>query len=144
MPPSDATASAIQQILEEVHARFQNLRDGAPADYIPELAKADPDDFGIVIATTDGRVYEVGQTRKPFTIQSISKPFAYGLALKLLPADHMKAKVGVESSGGSVLIQDRADGFLRAALVSPAPRSSIALSKVAAGTLAATTGPHRG
>ncbi|CAK6700223.1 glutaminase A [Synechococcus sp. CBW1002] len=99
MPHSDATASAIQQILEEVHARFLNLRDGAPADYIPELAKADPDDFGIVIATTDGRVYEVGQTRKLFTIQSISKPFAYGLALKLLSADHMQTKVGVEPSG---------------------------------------------
>lgn len=40
--------------------------------------------------------------------------------------------------GAISLIQDRADGFLRAALVSPAPRSSIALSKVAAGTLAAT------
>lgn len=40
--------------------------------------------------------------------------------------------------GAISLIQDRADGFLRAALVSPAPRASIALSKVAAGTLMAT------
>ncbi|MFM7676946.1 MAG: glutaminase A, partial [Synechococcus sp.] len=95
----EVTSSAIQRILEEVHARYRDLRDGRPADYIPELAKADPDDFGIVIATTDGRLYEVGDTGKAFTIQSISKPFAYGLALKLLSADHMQAKVGVEPSG---------------------------------------------
>ena len=52
------------------------------ATYIPELAKADPDWFGICLATTDGHVYEVGDTRQPFTIQSISKPFVYGLALE--------------------------------------------------------------
>ena len=92
-------SSAIQQIMEDVHARFRDLRDGRPADYIPELAKANPDDFGIVIATTDGRLYEVGDTAKDFTIQSISKPFAFGLALKLLSSDHMLAKVGVEPSG---------------------------------------------
>ncbi|MFY8149746.1 MAG: glutaminase A [Prochlorococcaceae cyanobacterium] len=99
MGSSEVTASTIQRILEEVHACYQDLREGEPADYIPELAKADPDDFGIVIATTDGRLYEVGDTGKAFTIQSISKPFAYGLALKLLSADHMQAKVGVEPSG---------------------------------------------
>ncbi|AII43962.1 hypothetical protein KR100_11400 [Synechococcus sp. KORDI-100] len=49
-------SSAIQQILEDVYARFRDLREGRPADYIPELAKANPDDFGIVIATTDGRL----------------------------------------------------------------------------------------
>ena len=92
-------SSSIQQILEDVYARFRDLREGRPADYIPELAKANPDDFGIVIATTDGRLYEVGDTAKDFTIQSISKPFAFGLALKLLSSDHMLAKVGVEPSG---------------------------------------------
>ncbi len=99
MGSSEVTSSAIQRILEEVHARYRDLREGRPADYIPELAKADPEDFGIVIATTDGRLYAVGDTDKAFTIQSISKPFAYGLALKLLSADHMQAKVGVEPSG---------------------------------------------
>ena len=86
-------------IRDSVYARFRDLREGRPADYIPELAKANPDDFGIVIATTDGRLYEVGDTAKDFTIQSISKPFAFGLALKLLSSDHMLAKVGVEPSG---------------------------------------------
>ncbi len=92
-------ANVIQDLIEELHGRFASLNDGAPADYIPELAKAQASDFGIAIATVDGRLYEVGDTRKPFTIQSISKPFVYGLALKLLSPEHMVNKVGVEPSG---------------------------------------------
>lgn len=96
-----STADVIQGLLADLHRRYSLLEDGAPADYIPELAKANPSDFGISITTVDGRIYEVGDTRKTFTIQSISKPFAYGLALKLFSDEHMATKVGVEPSGDS-------------------------------------------
>lgn len=86
-------------LLQELHDRLSHCREGAVADYIPELAKADPHDFGIVVAMADGRIYAVGDTEKPFTIQSISKPFAYGLALQALSVEHMQRKVGVEPSG---------------------------------------------
>ena len=69
------------------------------ADYIPELAKANPEDFGIVLATADGRVYAVGDCETTFTIQSISKPFMYGLALRQLSPAYLAKKVGVEPSG---------------------------------------------
>ena len=65
------------------------------ADYIPELTKANPEDFAIVLATADGRVYAVGDWEKTFTIQSISKPFMYVLALSLLSPSFMEKKVGV-------------------------------------------------
>lgn len=94
-----STADVVQGLLTDLHCRYSLLEDGTPADYIPELAKANPADFGIAISTVDGRIYEVGDTRKSFTIQSISKPFAYGLALKLFSDDHMTSKVGVEPSG---------------------------------------------
>jgi glutaminase len=55
--------------------------------------------FGIVIATSGGRIYEIGDTRKEFTIQSISKPFIYALALKTLSFDFMASKIDVEPSG---------------------------------------------
>ena len=97
--PAATQASAIQELLQELHQRLAGCRDGAVADYIPELAKACPDDFGIVVAMADGRIYAVGDTDKPFTIQSISKPFAYGLALQRLSVEHMQRKVGVEPSG---------------------------------------------
>lgn len=86
-------------LLQELHDRLSQCDDGVVADYIPELAKADPSDFGIVVAMADGRIYEIGDTDKPFTIQSISKPFVYGLALQELSHEHMQRKVGVEPSG---------------------------------------------
>jgi glutaminase len=94
-----ATTSPIQRYLERVHAAFLPERGGAVADYIPELARADPDAFGICIASADGHVYEVGDTRVPFTIQSMSKPFTYGLALEDRGLAAVLEKVGVEPSG---------------------------------------------
>ncbi len=91
--------SPIQSYLERLHARHDRLRTGEVATYIPELGKADPEWFGICLATTDGQVYEVGDSRQPFTIQSISKPITYGLALEDQGYEAVLAKVGVEPSG---------------------------------------------
>jgi len=91
--------SPIQSCLERLHARHAGLTDGAGATYIPELAKANPEWFGICVATTDGHIYEVGDSRELFTIQSISKPFTYGLALEDRGPDAVLAKIGVEPTG---------------------------------------------
>ncbi len=94
-----ATQSPIQQYLDALHARLKSLDDGKVATYIPELARADPRRFGICIATVDGHVYEVGDTRHEFTIQSISKAITYGLALEDNGVAAVLAKVDVEPSG---------------------------------------------
>ncbi len=91
--------SPIEAYLQRLHARFRDLGDGAVADYIPELSNADPRWFGIALATLDGHVYEVGDSSIPFTIQSISKPFVYGLALEDRGKPAVLAKVGVEPTG---------------------------------------------
>ncbi|MGV3633922.1 MAG: glutaminase A [Pseudorhodoplanes sp.] len=85
--------------LEEAYARYRDDFSGAVANYIPELSKADPAKFGVAVATIDGHVYEVGDSAFPFTIQSVSKAFVFGLALELLGADHVESFVGVEPSG---------------------------------------------
>jgi glutaminase len=92
-------SSPIQALLDSLHARYADFRDGEVAAYIPELAKADPDSFGICLATADGFVYESGDSRHEFTLQSISKPFVYGLALDDHGVSQMFTKVGVEPSG---------------------------------------------
>jgi glutaminase len=79
LPGEGIGSEVIQQVLEQLHRELSDCREGAVAEYIPELAKADPEDFGIVIATVDGRIYSIGDWDKTFTIQSISKPFMYGL-----------------------------------------------------------------
>ncbi len=97
--PPLPVSSPIQDYLERLHRRLCSVNDGQVAAYIPELAKADPRLFGIAIATVDGRVYEVGGTRERFTIQSISKPLVYGVALKDRGLDAVRRTVGVEPTG---------------------------------------------
>jgi glutaminase len=69
------------------------------ADYIPELARADPELFGLAVSTVDGTVYVAGEADTPFTIQSISKPFLYALALEGHGVDEVLRHVDVEPSG---------------------------------------------
>jgi len=94
-----AELSPIQSRLEELHRRYRSCHEGEVATYIPELARADPEWFAICVATTDGFVYEVGDASQPFTIQSISKPFVYGLALEDHGSETLLTRVGVEPSG---------------------------------------------
>jgi glutaminase len=94
-----ALKSPLLRFLDACHADFLAETGGKVADYIPELGKADPDHFGISLATIDGHVYEVGDSRLPFTIQSISKPFVFALALDTLGAAQVESEIGVEPSG---------------------------------------------
>jgi glutaminase len=91
--------SPIQAYLERLHQQFAGIDSGQVANYIPELGKADPAWFGIVVATIDGHVYEVGTTRQLFTIQSVSKPLVYGAALEDCGAARVAQAIGVEPSG---------------------------------------------
>jgi glutaminase len=94
-----ASKPPLLRFLATCHADFSAVTGGAVANYIPELGKADPDHFGISLATLDGHVYEVGDSRIPFTIQSMSKPFVFALALDTLGAARVEKAIGVEPSG---------------------------------------------
>src|ERR1700738_3389587 len=106
-PPSPSASTTawtrskppLLRFLNACHANFAAETSGAVADYIPELGKADPAHFGISLATLDGHVYEVGDSRIPFTIQSMSKPFVFALALDTLGAARVESAIGVEPSG---------------------------------------------
>lgn len=101
LAPSTALAghpvnSALETVLDEVRKRDLP---GAVADYIPQLAKADPERFGIATVSIAGHSYGGGDHRYPFTIQSISKPFVYALALQQLGIEAVCERIGVEPSG---------------------------------------------
>jgi len=89
----------IQKVLNDFHAQYKNLSSGHLADYIPELAKANPDHFGLAVVTVDGKIYQAGDCGENFTLQSASKPFVYGLALEEIGKVKMLSKVGVEPTG---------------------------------------------
>ena len=95
----DMTEDPIVAYLQDLLEQHRGNVDGAVATYIPELAKADPTQFAICLVTVEGAVYEVGDARQQFTIQSISKPFTYGLILDELGAEAVEARIGVEPTG---------------------------------------------
>ena len=90
-----------QEVLESICRDVQSLAGlGKQADYIPALAKVNPDQFGICIHSIHGDVYSEGDADVPFSIQSISKVFSLAIALNLL-GDDLWERVGKEPSGTS-------------------------------------------
>lgn len=91
----DPVRHALESVLDDVRDRT----DGAVADYIPELAKVDPDRLGAALASTHGIVHEAGDVEAEFTIQSVSKPFVFALAVDALGLAEVTKHVDLEPSG---------------------------------------------
>ncbi|HSP29919.1 MAG TPA: glutaminase A [Ilumatobacteraceae bacterium] len=89
----------IRDALAVVVERFRSDESGHVATYIPELATVDPDGFGATLVSVHGRVHSAGDSDRPFTIQSVSKPFVYALAVSELGLDEVALHVGFEPSG---------------------------------------------
>jgi glutaminase len=89
----------LQDVLGDVHRRTASDQSGQLADYIPELSRANPEAFGLAIATVWGDLFTAGDAQVPFTIQSVSKAFTYCLAIELVGTDAVLQRVGVEPSG---------------------------------------------
>lgn len=87
------------QILENIHqAILPYSKEGKQADYIPELAKVNPDQFGMCIHTIYGEIAAIEQADTRFSIQSISKVFALAMCLSI-KGDDLWKRVGKEPSG---------------------------------------------
>jgi glutaminase len=90
-----------QKLLENIYNEVNNKPNkGELATYIPELARINPDKFGISLQFLNGNTYQVGDAQEKFSIQSIAKVFAFSLAISLVGKDIFK-RVGVEPSGNS-------------------------------------------
>jgi glutaminase len=94
------SAQVLNRAVQEAYDKFKNVKDGANADYIPELAKVPSELFGVVIVTARGDVYAAGDVDYAFTIQSISKPFTAALVMQEQGSAQVIAdKIGVEPTG---------------------------------------------
>jgi glutaminase len=88
-----------QKVLEEIYEELQPLKnEGKVADYIPALAKVDPDQFAMTLTLFDGSIYSIGCSGSKFSIQSISKVFTFTKALNLY-STILYNRVGKEPSG---------------------------------------------
>ena len=99
---STGSLPARQEVLalvETAYAKFRNERAGQVADYIPALAEADAASFGICVANTRGETFALGDAELPFSIQSVSKPFAFALVCDALGAEEAANRLGVDATG---------------------------------------------
>jgi glutaminase len=89
----------VQSALDAAYAKYKNLKEGKNADYIPALAKVDPDLFGIAIVTVDGKSYTAGDIKSEVSIQSISKVFTLANVLQESGAAAVRDTIGVDATG---------------------------------------------
>lgn len=97
-PPAERP-KPLHLALNSVFERVRSLKDGEVASYIPELALENPDQLGIALASVRGTTHKMGDSDTEFTIQSVSKPFAFALALEQLGLAEVTTHVGLEPSG---------------------------------------------
>jgi glutaminase len=98
-PAVQQSTDDIQGVINAAYERYKTLREGKNADYIPVLAKVDPNIFGIVLITPDGQVYAAGDTSSRVSIQSISKVFTFARVLEDSGEAAVRKRVGVDPTG---------------------------------------------
>jgi len=93
------TPGEIDAALHEAFEEFKELKEGRNADYIQELARVDPNIFGIAAVTTDGRIHTQGDFNSRVSIQSVSKVFTMSRVLEELGPQAVEDKIGVDATG---------------------------------------------
>ncbi|MFM2070681.1 MAG: hypothetical protein RLZZ623_944 [Actinomycetota bacterium] len=89
----------VQELIDDAYGRFLPVTDGATSTVYPALERADPDQFGICVVGSGGAIFEVGDTRVPFTIMSVAKPFVFALVCEHLGPDEVHRLIGVNATG---------------------------------------------
>ena len=91
--------SPIFDYLDSILTATSGITSGETAQYIPELAAADPSRAAVALCTVNGTVYASGDADHGFSIQSMSKPFAYAAAIEAHGLEAVLERIGVEPSG---------------------------------------------
>ena len=90
-----------EKFINEIYSEIHKNKSGSLADYIPQLAKVNPDLFAISVCNIKGEIINVGDFNIDFCLQSCSKPLSYCIAHELLGKDYVHDRVGYEPSGQS-------------------------------------------
>uniref|UniRef100_H0UYC8 glutaminase n=1 Tax=Cavia porcellus TaxID=10141 RepID=H0UYC8_CAVPO len=97
----------LRDCMSQMHSMVQESSSGGLLDrdlfqvaaYIPQLAKSNPDLWGVSLCTVDGQRHSVGHTKIPFCLQSCVKPLTYAISISTLGTDYVHKFVGKEPSG---------------------------------------------
>ena len=129
---SAQTAADIDAALKSAHAKYKDLKEGANADYIPALAKVDPNIYGIALVTVDGKVYTTGDITSEVSIQSISKVFTMALVMEESGTQAIFDNMGVDATGqvfNSIVAVEQYRGAEMNAMVNPGAITSTSMVK---------------
>jgi glutaminase len=113
---------AVQAALDAAYDRYSGLQEGKNADYIPALAKVDPNLYGIALVTTDGKVYTAGDVGSEVSIQSISKVFTMAKVIEEQGTQAIADNMGVDATGqvfNSIVAVEQYRGAEMNAMVNP-------------------------
>lgn len=91
--------ATVAELVQAAYERCRDVDDGVVSDVYPALARVDPDSFGVCVAATDGRLFEAGDSRLPFTIMSVAKPFVFALMCQAVGVEAIRHLVGVNATG---------------------------------------------
>jgi glutaminase len=97
--PVAPNTARVEAAVREAYEKFRNDTNGKNADYIPYLAQVDSKLFGVAVVTTDNQVFEIGDVKYSFSIQSISKVYTLALAMEELGHDRVFERIGSEPTG---------------------------------------------
>jgi glutaminase len=89
----------VEAAVREAYEKFRSDTNGKNADYIPYLAQVDSKLFGISVVTVDNQIFELGDVKYSFSIQSISKVYTLALAMEELGYDKVFQRIGSEPTG---------------------------------------------
>src|SRR6202007_323756 len=89
----------VEAVVTEAYNKYRSDTSGKNADYIPFLAQVDSKLFGVSVVTTDNQVFNLGDVKYAFSIQSISKVFTLALAMEELGPERVFQRIGSEPTG---------------------------------------------
>lgn len=120
----------VDDLLARAFERAAAHHEGVVADYIPALAGADPEAFGLCVADVEGGLHEIGDTRTPFSVQSVSKVFVFALLCEAVGRERALDVVGANNTGlafNSVVAIELNDGHPRNPMVNAGALATTAL-----------------
>ena len=97
--PATSLGGDVQSAVNAAYAKFKDVTEGKNADYIPVLAKVDPNLFGIAVVRVDGKIYTAGDITTEVSIQSISKVFTMAQVIQEQGPESIEKRIGVDATG---------------------------------------------